>query len=61
MSFAGLPQDYSVIVEDPDPTNTRPGTWRKFFERCVRTAPGQDENSGERVLFRSFETRNMLY
>lgn len=24
-----------MLVEDPDPTNTRPGTWRKFFERCV--------------------------
>ena len=24
-----------MLVEDPDPTHTRPGTWRKFFERCV--------------------------
>ncbi|CAN0385464.1 unnamed protein product [Pylaiella littoralis] len=25
--------DYSVLVEDPDPSDTRPGTWKQFFSK----------------------------
>ncbi|CAM9544582.1 unnamed protein product [Ectocarpus sp. 12 AP-2014] len=25
-------EDYSILVEDPNPRDTRPGTWRKFFQ-----------------------------